>query len=222
MNSTARTALLAMLSSIILLSLGGCTPLAKTSYPVAWDDGLVGAWRFEFNPDLAPPDHEEPAPVLRGIVSRKPGPENQPADPPGGPASVWPRLKVSVMVEGVEPETYEIVGGLLRARSHLYFTFQQSAAQSTPAVSLLHTPLQHTLRVERDGDILRLWGHRVTLLWTPMELAGTLTASLPPADSADWSRMLVQNFDDIIAYYEKVPEETWVLLGTATRIVEQP
>ena len=218
-----RAVLLALMPAVFATMIPGCTPLAKTSYPVAWDEGMLGNWRFEFNAALMPPDQEDPAPILLASVSKDSRPQDHPPDVPGAPAEVWPRLRVEVTETNVDEDdqpdpTYTIVGGLIQSAGPLFFSFQQAAGEATPDVGFLHTPLQYTFRVERDGDVMKLWGHRVMLVWTPMEYAGTLQPSLPPADLPDWSRKLVQNYDDIVAYYEKVPGETWVLLGTATRV----
>lgn len=206
-----------------LLFFSGCTPLAKTAYPVAWDEGFIGTWRFEFNPALTPADAEEGPPPLLAVVKPKPDQRSREPHEPGSPAEVWPRYVVTVdSLRDDDVEPVDLVGGLIQSDKHLYFTFQQSAAQVSSTVSLLHTPLQHTFRIHREGDTAHLYFHRVILVWTPTELAGNLNLSLPAPTTQDGPRRLVQTFDDIIRYYDAAPEETWHLLGTATRAADAP
>jgi hypothetical protein len=217
MNRPHTSSFLVPLITLGLL-LAGCTPLARTSYPVVYDQGYLGTWQFEWNADLIPAGQQERPPSLVAEITPMQAPADYTRPPAGQLAEVWPRLRITISGDSNELKVpLEIDGGLLDSGARIYFTFQQSSGQVNSIVSLLHTPLQHTVRAEREGDTIRIYAHRVMLIWTPMEFAGTLTPALPDHQEQEASRRLLQSFDQIIAWYDAAPDDTWLLLGTATR-----
>ncbi len=113
-------------------------------------------------------------------------------------------------------ETISIQGRLLEVEGRRLFTFMRAHPPTvSPFFYMLEAPLQHTLRVERRGDELRIWAHEVWLGKTPFEIAGEYEF-VPPTQMGEGG--LVEDFDDIVEFYANSPEEKWRLLGVATRV----
>jgi hypothetical protein len=219
-------------------ALAGCeAPLAESRHPPLYDGGLLGTWLLE------PPTTEEERAVAaeeaetarRGwlltvssaysfadshvppeLMSEDARRERR-ARQRGSRADIRYRVEVTPdwaqEEEQAAAETVALEGRLIEVEGTRLFTFQRAWPPPEGVLYSLEAPLQHTLRIERDGDELRVWANKVWLAWTPFQFAGDFEF-VPGAAG------LAARFDDIVEFYAEQPEESWGEPAVARRVAE--
>jgi len=228
-----------LLTGLIVLiwvttSLGCVSSFGETTYPTVFDEELVGRWVV-----LAGSDDPVDETVLHLIVDvhKADGAEGGDSDAASGEQgdqSVTdlverlfhpdrPKHLCAVVVEYTDEATgevseYKLDAQLVETAQGRYITLQASQAETGFPFDLAETPLQYTFRIERDRDLLKLWSHRIWLVWTPIPFASPAAVDeINIDDEEEATRLLVPDFDDVIRFYADSDEADWSVLVTAKR-----
>ncbi|MBL1219105.1 MAG: hypothetical protein D8M59_16625 [Planctomycetes bacterium] len=119
-----------------------------------------------------------------------------------------------------DPPEIRFVFEVLKARDSEYCTLQPSAAMTWSYCSLGTIPVQRTLRILRAADRIELFAHSMDFVWVPATFGGHFRFD-PPADAE--GPLLVDEFDDIIQFYEGTDASEWQRIAVLERAdVDQP
>jgi hypothetical protein len=213
--------------------LGGCwTPLGGTTYPAADVRGIEGTWECSMQDDGAKKNGEPPVRVIVEIrpTGTAPGRTGTWAAPPAdgaytaalrlvdGPAR--DAVKGGGLGSPWDGEPLVLDGQFIRTSRWTLFSFQRSITQQLDWTGL-STPLQRTVRVERDGDRLTVFGPPQELYYAPLPMVGEFRFHEGGVNPRTGEREsgLVANLDDVFATLDKVNAEQWRVMAVFERTV---
>ena len=212
-------AIVTLLSCSVLI---GCTaPLAATSYPALDATTFMGTWRVEPNP--GPEGEHTREDIVLHVTDHSWRVEDADGDTFTelfAPLRRDSRVRIVASIpewHGAADPTVD--GEVLVSGDRWYVSFQETPYANSSLYGVLSTPLQITLRLEREGDELFVMTHPTVLVWSPMELA-VRDAAFDPDSIDGEGRWLVASFDDVIAYYDARPDSEWTASARLVRIDE--
>ncbi len=201
--------------------LGGCAaPLAPTRFVILSDPGIEGKWRFDPSPGGDSGPMIAPVTTMNPSESASAGSDallRQLTVNPGPGVRYFVTLEFPDAKPDTKTPPVVLDGQLIETKSHRLFTFQGSWAAWMAAP--MFVPMQRTMRIDRDGDNLRLYSSRVDLVWVPLPLAGEL-AFTPPSPRGDEPSTIAiaQTADQVFEFLESAPESNWTFAITGARV----
>ncbi len=208
--------------------LAGCgVQLGETSYPQAEIAGVEGVW--ELRPSTPQASQAAGQRVTLEVRRYDPTVEESKRryEQTGeAQASLYEnRYFVVLRSDGPREEDrfgpIVLEGEFIRTRKWTLFTYQRALSQRDPMdwFGGLAAPVQYTLRVDREGDTATIAQPRVSLVYVPLKMAGTLDFKRPEPESGDdMGVALVQHVDDIFRTLDEAGPEDWRPVGTAVRV----
>ncbi len=191
------------------------TPLAPTNRPIQEAPALVGDWTMVLE-GLG--DDEEIWPLRFELI--EPEDENSFLWQLGlRSAPSKTRYRAAAQFPSGEGETLDMTFDcqVVEASGRRYLTFQRALKESEmPFIYLFEVPLQNTLRMELEGDELRLLMHEKRYLWVPMAFSGRLEIG-KEEESPGIFGALVPTLDAALDAYEDTREEDWTVLCRGKR-----
>jgi len=151
-------------------------------------------------------DRDEQDPLLR-LLGAKPRQEK-------------PRYRAGASFpNGDEPPTeMNFDCQVIAVGDHRYLTFQEALAENELAlIYLFDVPLQNTLRMELEGDELRLLMHEKRYLWVPMAFSGKLEMG-EEGDAAGLFGVLLPSLDAVLDAYEETGDDGWQVICRGRRV----
>ncbi len=221
-NSVALTAA----AAFACLFFYGCrAPMAATTYPTIVDDGLEGLWELSLESENPSPDPAQRAYARISLIDEPSGFFEKlfSAVEQSRLAHDSPIYQIELLWGNDSEESslqMTLEGTLINTNSVTLITLQGSAEETRWLSTPLVVPLQYTLRYNRDLDQIVISGHQHTLLWIPIQSAEPSRGPISPG--AENTPLLVDDFDKIIQYYSKSPDQDWRPLIRARRIKKIP
>lgn len=177
--------------------LSGCSEgMYDPKYPssrVAFDEGLVGRWtpvKHDSDPPTVVEIQRREVVVAEGLLrpDQEPGkPEPVEANPGRGSvpaAETAPAYRISIPTgkEGEEP--FRMHGYLVEAGGKRFLGIQVTLSQLSRGAGYPFSIPTHILcKMEREGDIVRIWAPRVWIAWAPeLVMLDAPEGAPPPID----------------------------------------
>lgn len=187
--------LVCIAASVMIGWLSGCSEgMYDPKYPrsrVAFDDGLVGRWtpvKHDSDPPTIIVVERREVPVANGVLrpDHEPGKPEEARPEQGGTraAETTPAYRISIPTgkEGEEP--FKMHGYLVEAGGGRFLGIQVTLSQLSRGAGYPFSIPTHILcKVEREGDLVRIWAPRVWIAWAPeLVMLDAPEGAPPPID----------------------------------------